>query len=733
MISGGYMVENYGSRSRGTLLDEHAARVGVSAPVENTPKTRRLGKHPLLEKLSREGRAPDPEAYRSAVDDYMKCLAGLVTDRAFGKGFADRKAGGNRPPPDVMLEPLVRMSFPEPIEADIFKPLYLDLMPARLRHDKGEHYTPDWAADRALDMAGYDGDPHSKLLDPACGSGTFLVRAVRRLKKKCAEAGLSATETLRRVVENIAGIDSHGSAASMARANLALAVVDLLDAEKTSPEFNLYRADSLVPGESSPIPGDFFASFDYVVGNPPWVNWESIDEDYRAKTRPLWDYHGLFPHSGMDALLGHSKKDLSMLMTYCAMEKFLRPGGVLSFVITRSAVKSAGSGQGFRRFTLGDGTPVKPVAVEDLTELKPFGASGVPVVVMTLKKGEKVSYPVEYGAWKAKGGKKSGDGAPRLLKLAAEPVDASDPTSAWITAPRKALGPLRKIFGRSHYTAYAGVYSGGANGVYWLRVLGEGRGGLVKVENLPGAGKREIDRVEAWLERDLLYPLVRSGEIGRWRYSSELAVLVVQDPVRRRGIDESTLESDYPHTYRYLRRFDQLLRERAAWRRFFTVKRGGEPVEKAPFYSMFAVGAYTFAPFKVAWPRMASGLAAAVLEPRDSKPALPQETITFVPCSSRREAHYVCGMINSKPVNHAARAYSQVGGKGFASPHILKYIRIPAYEPGNPLHEQIADLSMKAHAQAPEDGKLQEEADRRAAEVFGVGHDAFRDRFPPDF
>ncbi len=727
MLSGDYMVEKYGSRSRAALLFVKSFLDERPAVSEDIFKTRRLKKHPLLEKLAREGYAPCAEAYRAAVDAYMKDLAELVTDWALGKKPSTGKEHRNDPHIEIMLEPLEEISSPEPVEADIFKPLYLDLAPARLRHEKGEYYTPDEVADRALDMAGYDGNPQAKLLDPACGSGTFLIRAAGRLKMKCKEAGLSPSDTLEKIAENIAGIDSYSSASRMARANLTLAVIDLLKAKKTIPKFNLHEADSIIPDESLTIPDDFYLFFDYLAGNPPWVNWESINESYRLKTRALWDYHGLFPHSGLDTVLGHSKKDLSMLMTYCATENFLKPGGVLSFVITRSVVKSTGSGQGFRRFTLGDGTPVKPLGVEDVTELKPFGTSGAPAVIMALKKGEKARYPVSYSAWRARKGRKSRTKAPTLLKLAAEPVDAFDPTSAWITAPRKALGSLRKIFGPSDYTAYAGIYSGGANGVYWLKVLEEESDGLVKVENVPEAGKAEVNRVTTRLEAALLYPLVRSGEIGRWKSESELAVLAVQDPAKRCGIDEATLQSEYPRTYEYLKRFDELLRRRAAWKRFFTAKRDGHIVEKAPFYSMFAAGAYTFAPFKAAWPRMASDLKAAVLEAHDSKPLLPQETITFVPCSSRDEAHYICGLVNSTPVNYAARAYSQVGGKGFASPHILRYIRVPAYEPANPLHKKIAGLSAKAHAKPPEAGRLQEELDRHTASALGVELKGFRE------
>ena len=65
-------------------------------------------------------------------------------------------------------------------ECDLFKPLYQSLFPRPLRHQLGEYYTPDWLAGHVLDQVGYTGQPGCRLLDPACGSGTFLMMALRR-------------------------------------------------------------------------------------------------------------------------------------------------------------------------------------------------------------------------------------------------------------------------------------------------------------------------------------------------------------------------------------------------------------------------------------------------------------------------------------------------------------------------------------------------------------------------
>jgi len=58
---------------------------------------------------------------------------------------------------------------------DLLKKLYQYLVPRKLRHDLGEYYTPDWLAERLLNQVGYKGEPDKRLIDPGCGSGTFLI------------------------------------------------------------------------------------------------------------------------------------------------------------------------------------------------------------------------------------------------------------------------------------------------------------------------------------------------------------------------------------------------------------------------------------------------------------------------------------------------------------------------------------------------------------------------------
>jgi hypothetical protein len=97
-----------------------------------------------------------------------------------------------------------------PAEArDLLKKLYQQLFPKSVRHDLGEYYTPDWLAEHVLNELGYEGDPDKRILDPACGSGTFLVMAITRIRawyeKNREKLRYDEGELCRKILANVVG------------------------------------------------------------------------------------------------------------------------------------------------------------------------------------------------------------------------------------------------------------------------------------------------------------------------------------------------------------------------------------------------------------------------------------------------------------------------------------------------------------------------------------------------
>lgn len=69
------------------------------------------------------------------------------------------------------------------VESDVLKILYESLIDRQERHDLGEYYTPDWLAAKIARHA-VERPIEQRVLDPACGSGTFLFHAIRNFIKE---------------------------------------------------------------------------------------------------------------------------------------------------------------------------------------------------------------------------------------------------------------------------------------------------------------------------------------------------------------------------------------------------------------------------------------------------------------------------------------------------------------------------------------------------------------------
>jgi hypothetical protein len=139
-------------------------------------------------------------------------------------------------------DPSVAELEPERIR-DLFKRLYQNLVPKKIRHDLGEYYTPDWLAELVLNEVGWTLEAFEKireekndvlapldlrLLDPACGSGTFLVLAISRLKQYVEEHWIDKSVALRRITKNIVGFDLNPLAVIASRVNYLIALGDML-------------------------------------------------------------------------------------------------------------------------------------------------------------------------------------------------------------------------------------------------------------------------------------------------------------------------------------------------------------------------------------------------------------------------------------------------------------------------------------------------------------------------
>ena len=133
----------------------------------------------------------------------------------------------------------------EDVQTDVLKGLYESLIDTEQRHFLGEYYTPDWLAEKMCSEV--IAQPLEQyVLDPACGSGTFVFHAVRRLLKAAEEAGMSAPDTISRACRQVFGVDVHPVSVQIARVTFLLALgQERLKQRPDNINIPVYIGDSL--------------------------------------------------------------------------------------------------------------------------------------------------------------------------------------------------------------------------------------------------------------------------------------------------------------------------------------------------------------------------------------------------------------------------------------------------------------------------------------------------------
>lgn len=130
----------------------------------------------------------------------------------------------------------------EHLSEDVFKGIYQDLVDPKDRHELGEYYTPDWLCDRVVNEL-LPAKGYLSVLDPSCGSGSFLRATIDHFKKVNPNA--SPKKQLESILDHVVGIDIQPLAATISRATYVLALGDLVKEAKRPLTIPVYLADSL--------------------------------------------------------------------------------------------------------------------------------------------------------------------------------------------------------------------------------------------------------------------------------------------------------------------------------------------------------------------------------------------------------------------------------------------------------------------------------------------------------
>lgn len=163
------------------------------------------------------------------------------------------------------------------------------------KHQKGLYYTPAHLSkllvEESLPLKNYNiiNLKTYKVLDPACGSGIFLVIVFKRLVQLWRlqnNMQFPSINVLKQILKNIYGVDKEQQAVNLASFSLCLALCNELNPIKI---INELKFDDLL--ENNLIESDFFQcekiqniKFDLIIGNPPYIRGGSKKQKYNYTT-----------------------------------------------------------------------------------------------------------------------------------------------------------------------------------------------------------------------------------------------------------------------------------------------------------------------------------------------------------------------------------------------------------------------------------------------------------------
>lgn len=359
---------------------------------------------------------------------------------------------------------------------DLFRELYEAFIPKIIRHCFGEYYTPYWLAENVYINNAYDKNPWCSVLDPCCGSGTFLICAINhRIYSIYENNAYNVKLQFQKLTEGICGIDLNPLAVLMAKINMFvnvapyitdyyqiempiyngdstysptveyventkmlsyslnttimgnktfdialpykfikskefISIIDKLEEYiliKNRPKAENYiinelkgidksisdkvvnvikeQVSKLISLEEQELNGiwlrifsnylktGILEKFDCIIGNPPWIRWNVLPENYRLTVKKKCRLDGLFCS---DKNYGGVDLNICALIANKCCEKWLKETGRLSFLMPTNLLFNK-SFEGFRNLYIDSEIGQKKLYIESIMNWEksgnPFG------------------------------------------------------------------------------------------------------------------------------------------------------------------------------------------------------------------------------------------------------------------------------------------------------------------------------------------------------------------------
>jgi len=341
-----------------------------------------------------------------------------------------------------------------------------------------------------------------------------------------------------------------------------------------------------------------------VIGNPPWVTNSDLSsmgsQNFPAKT----NFQG---HSGLDALTGKSNFDISEAILLKILD-WLKNRDAMLAILCKTAVARKVLAHAWKH-QIRIGIP----SIWRIDSANSFGAA-VDACVFECRFGgraELAACPVY----------------PSMLARTAETTIAY--RAGRMLSDVDQFNRWSHLEGKEIYRWRSGIKHDCAE-VVELRLSGD--------------TLRKKSGEIADIEKEFVFPMLKASDLANDRGKASVRWMLVT----QRGVGEETrhIALTAPKTWSYLTRHSQQFGKRAS-----VIYRD------RPAFSMFGVGEYSFAPWKVGIAGLYKKLQFTVIAPRMGKPVVLDDTCYFIGCQSEQEAIFIASLLNSTPAREFYSAF----------------------------------------------------------------------------
>jgi hypothetical protein len=395
---------------------------------------------------------------------------------------------------------------------------------------------------------------------------------------------------------------------------------------------------------------------DIILGNPPWLNFNNLADDYKEKIKPLFHRYGLVANA-KDLLLGSSRIDLAALVITKTLRDHLKPNGCAYFFMPLSILLNDGAGKGFRSYRV-DGIDFCIEEIYDFKYKKIFKNINTRYGLVAFQRDRLQSFPIQYFIGSSDRAERDEWISCQALPLfnrneSLTVLDSSVSLSEFQNHPKICLDRVSK--------PRQGVNTCGANHIFIfdrIETLNEEDDTFAIVSNLSVKGVR--------LPRQFLLPLITKHSFQEDRPTPTKYILLPYKFLTGKIWSQDELQK-HVELWQYLLQFQTILQNRKG----ILIQ---SAIRKGFWYALLGVGLYNFAPYKVCWQAYGQ---------RHFQPKLfegnwqgNQAMHAFIPVTSRVEGEKLVEQLSNPLVEKYLRSQQMEGTCNWAQPgRIQKLLR----------------------------------------------------------